>query len=213
MKRFKIEVKNKDSKITNAASFETEQEVNDWIDLQLAKSKPWGFYLPERIKREDDCTAEEIAEALSSEEIIDRVADIYTNYFVEIVNEGAEDEYELWKRDSDCTQEEIDNALDSNEVVIEEESHVEYTLPLTCTYEVIDLGDAPKWEEIRAERDKKIEEMVWVFQRHEREAYLQLDTTLSETVIANCYQYVQDLADIPQLQFDPYSIIWPTKPI
>lgn len=62
------------------------------------------------------------------------------------------------------------------------------------------------WSQIRAERDKRISEVTWRYERyarHDRLGLPQIDN------IEDLDKYVQDLADIPQKQTDPYDIVWP----
>jgi hypothetical protein len=63
-----------------------------------------------------------------------------------------------------------------------------------------------QWRLIRQERDQKIKDVEWRYSRHQRHQRLglaQLDN------IALLDQYVQDLANLPQTQTDPFNIIWP----
>lgn len=65
---------------------------------------------------------------------------------------------------------------------------------------------ASLWNEIRKERDKRIAEMTWRYERwgrHDRMGLPQIDN------IQKLDAYIQALADIPQTQTDPYDIVWP----
>lgn len=64
-----------------------------------------------------------------------------------------------------------------------------------------------QWNVIRQERDMKIQEVAWRYQRIERHARLGIDQIDDINTID---QYVQALADIPQTQTDPFNITWPT---
>jgi hypothetical protein len=63
-----------------------------------------------------------------------------------------------------------------------------------------------EWSRIREKRDQQIKDIEWRYsryQRHQRLGLPQLDD------IALLDQYVQDLANLPQTQTDPFNIIWP----
>ncbi len=62
------------------------------------------------------------------------------------------------------------------------------------------------WNEVRKERDEKIKEVEWRYNRyyrHERLGLAQVDS------IQNLDAYVQALADITK-QENPFSIVWPS---
>lgn len=62
------------------------------------------------------------------------------------------------------------------------------------------------WAGIRQERDRRINEVAWLYERyarHERLGIPQIDN------IQSLDTYVQALANIPQEQEDPYDIVWP----
>lgn len=61
-------------------------------------------------------------------------------------------------------------------------------------------------EEMRAKRDKLIEETRWRIERHQDEILLGLTPTEELLPIL---QYIQDLRDIPQQDSFPNNIIWP----
>lgn len=64
-----------------------------------------------------------------------------------------------------------------------------------------------QWGIVRQERDQRIQEISWRYQRierHQRLGIAQIDD------INTLDQYVQLLADIPQTQTDPFNITWPT---
>lgn len=77
------------------------------------------------------------------------------------------------------------------------------------TLEELQAETEALWNQIRAERDRRIDAMVWRYERwsrHERLGIEQMDD------IQNLDTYIQALADIPQTQTDPYDIVWPEKP-
>lgn len=62
------------------------------------------------------------------------------------------------------------------------------------------------WAGIRKERDIRIHQMTWRYERyarHERLGLPQVDD------IQKLDSYIQALANIPQTQEDPYDIVWP----
>lgn len=66
--------------------------------------------------------------------------------------------------------------------------------------------------QLRRERDRKIEETIWMFQRHQREESLGVQTTLTSQKLDEWLQYWQDLADLPENVVDPSNPEWPEKP-
>lgn len=62
------------------------------------------------------------------------------------------------------------------------------------------------WNQIRVERDRRIEEVTWRYERFARYARLGLEQI---DAIEDLDVYIQALADIPQTQTDPYDIVWP----
>lgn len=74
------------------------------------------------------------------------------------------------------------------------------------TLEELQAETQSVWESIRAERDKRIRDIMWRYERwsrHERLGVQQIDS------ISALDNYVQALANIPQTQIDPYDIVWP----
>lgn len=67
-----------------------------------------------------------------------------------------------------------------------------------------------EWDEVRAERDRRIYEVRWRIERHNDEEALGSD--LSEPDIAPVLSYIQTLRDLPNVQKDPMSISWPPMP-
>jgi hypothetical protein len=63
-----------------------------------------------------------------------------------------------------------------------------------------------QWSLIRAERDRLIKETTWRYERYAR--YERLNVTQVDD-LNSLDQYVQELADVPQTQTDPYNIVWP----
>ena len=62
------------------------------------------------------------------------------------------------------------------------------------------------WNQIRQERDRRIEAMAWRYERYARHERLGIDQVDD---IQKLDTYIQALADIPQTQTDPYDIVWP----
>lgn len=63
-----------------------------------------------------------------------------------------------------------------------------------------------QWNFIRKERDRRIVDVAWRYERYARYARLNIPQ-LDDINILD--QYVQALADIPQTQTDPFNIVWP----
>lgn len=63
--------------------------------------------------------------------------------------------------------------------------------------------DAAKWDEVRAERDRKLKECDWT----------QLpDSPLTSGKKTEYATYRQELRDVPENNADPYDISWPLEP-
>lgn len=74
------------------------------------------------------------------------------------------------------------------------------------TLEELQAETAAVWASVRQERDRRINEMTWRYERyarHERLGLTQIDN------IQSLDNYIQALANIPQTQEDPYDIVWP----
>ena len=65
----------------------------------------------------------------------------------------------------------------------------------------------PTADDIRAERDAKIEAIRWRIERHSDELLLEITPT---EPLEPLLQYVQDLRDVPQQAGFPQDITWPT---
>lgn len=65
------------------------------------------------------------------------------------------------------------------------------------------------WVKVRAERDKKIEAFRWQIDRERDLLTLNLSTGGKLNTLLS---YVQALRDIPQVQPDPFNIVWPDEP-
>jgi len=65
------------------------------------------------------------------------------------------------------------------------------------------------WKKVREERDKKIEVFRWKIDRVRDMITLNLVMGDTLTPLLN---YVQALRDIPQVQPDPFNIVWPDEP-
>lgn len=74
------------------------------------------------------------------------------------------------------------------------------------TLEELQAETAAVWASIRQERDRKISEIAWRYERYARYERLGLPQIDN---IQNLDKYIQALADIPQTQEDPYDIVWP----
>jgi hypothetical protein len=66
------------------------------------------------------------------------------------------------------------------------------------------------WVKVRAERDKKIESFRWKIDR--QQDLIAMSFAAAET-LTPLLVYVQTLRDIPQVQPDPFNIVWPTEPM
>lgn len=67
-------------------------------------------------------------------------------------------------------------------------------------------------EQVRAERDRLLDDSMWMLQRHQSEKQLGRPTTLSEEEFLELLQYQQDLRDVPQQEGFPDAVVWPEKP-
>lgn len=123
-------------------------------------------------------------------------------YLNEISNSQHWGRNERWVQEG---QEDISNALETREVEISPEVMVtEYKLPAEYSIEIIDLGNEPLLELLRAQRDSKLAECDWT----------QLaDCPLSSQAKADWAAYRQALRDLPQQEgLDPANPVWPSKP-
>jgi hypothetical protein len=68
---------------------------------------------------------------------------------------------------------------------------------------------ASAWAKVRAERDKKIESVRWKIDRQRDMLSLNIATP---DKLNSLLTYVQTLRDIPQVQTDPFNIVWPDEP-
>lgn len=66
-----------------------------------------------------------------------------------------------------------------------------------------------KWQEIRKEREQKINSIIWQVERHKQEIELQRKTTLNEKKYICLLQYIQKLRDIPTDHMNPNNVTWP----
>lgn len=69
--------------------------------------------------------------------------------------------------------------------------------------------DVQRAEQIRAQRDKLINEFRWRIERNRDERELGIDTTDD---MIDLLDYVQQLRDVPTQTNFPESIDWPTEP-
>jgi len=85
-------------------------------------------------------------------------------------------------------------------------TYFSYGSGISVVTTVVDVNNDILWEQIRYERDIKIAELDWRYNRYARLARLSLtqidDLTKLDT-------YAQALADITK-QSNPYNIVWPT---
>lgn len=65
-------------------------------------------------------------------------------------------------------------------------------------------------KEVRAERDRRIDNFYWRIQRYERETRMGVSPTTDD--LAAMDQYVKDLADVPEQAGFPETVNWPTEP-
>lgn len=71
------------------------------------------------------------------------------------------------------------------------------------------LDNELKWREIRVEREKRMQEVLWRVDRHNQQ--VAINATPSED-IAPVLTYIQALRDLPQSGQDPFELNWPAKP-
>ena len=69
--------------------------------------------------------------------------------------------------------------------------------------------DDAHWEEVRKERNLRIENFMWKVQRQRDR--IDLGLAEQESIIPYL-EYIQELRDIPQNQTDPLNIVYPTEP-
>lgn len=63
-----------------------------------------------------------------------------------------------------------------------------------------------QWEIVRTERDRRMAEMDWRYLRHARQVRLNIEISDDITILD---KYMQDLAELPDKQSDPFAIDWP----
>ena len=63
-----------------------------------------------------------------------------------------------------------------------------------------------QWVSVRQERDRRIVEVSWRYERYARCERLNITQVDS---ISNLDTYIQALADLPETQTDPFNIVWP----
>lgn len=79
------------------------------------------------------------------------------------------------------------------------------------TAEPVEKNDP--WTSIRAERDSKINAVQFEYERYNRELRLNITPTRNADWMLALDNYVQDLANIPQVyEQTPGDIIWPKLP-
>lgn len=65
---------------------------------------------------------------------------------------------------------------------------------------------------LRMERDSLISSVEWMYNRHDRENRLNLETTLTDAQITELDNYVGALCDLPANTKDLGNPVWPDKP-
>jgi len=78
--------------------------------------------------------------------------------------------------------------------------------------EVTPSSEAEKWDQIKKNRDILINDVMWEYQRHDRETRLELPHKRTDEWMHNLDVYVQSLADIPQNFTSPDDVVWPEPP-
>lgn len=63
---------------------------------------------------------------------------------------------------------------------------------------------------VRGERDRRIADLAWRYERHARELRLGLPPTDDLTALDD---YIQALADVPEQAGFPHTVDWPTPPV
>lgn len=63
--------------------------------------------------------------------------------------------------------------------------------------------------EIRLERDRRLNEILWRIQRYESQKALGTETTDTKEDYLKVLQYIQDLRDVPSQKTFPEKVIWP----
>jgi hypothetical protein len=71
------------------------------------------------------------------------------------------------------------------------------------------LDNELKWREIRVEREKRMQEVLWRVDRYNQQ--VAINATPSEN-ITPVLTYIQALRDLPQSGQDPFELNWPAKP-
>jgi len=69
-----------------------------------------------------------------------------------------------------------------------------------------------KWTYVKIKRNQLIDEVLWEYQRHERESRLGIPHKQTNEWMHNLDLYVQTLADIPQKFSNPDDVVWPELP-
>lgn len=75
------------------------------------------------------------------------------------------------------------------------------------TPEELEMLKQTKWKDVRQQRNILIQSVAWRVERYNR--YLRLGLTPIDDILT-LENYIQELADIPQTQQDPFNIIWPS---
>ena len=76
----------------------------------------------------------------------------------------------------------------------------------------VDRENAEALAILRINRKIRIEEVEWMFRRHDDEVELEILPSLTEAEVKELRQYVQDLRDLPANTSDFTGPVWPDKP-
>ncbi|WP_457571313.1 phage tail assembly chaperone [Desulfovulcanus sp.] len=65
---------------------------------------------------------------------------------------------------------------------------------------------------VKQKRNKLIDEVVWMLDRHRNQKEFGLATTITDEQATVLAQYIQKLRDIPEQEGFPFEFTWPEKP-
>jgi hypothetical protein len=74
------------------------------------------------------------------------------------------------------------------------------------------VTDEQKWATVRADRDRLLNELFWLVERHREQLDLGIETTLSEVQYKSLLKYRQALRDLPDSSKDSEAVVWPKPP-
>lgn len=75
-----------------------------------------------------------------------------------------------------------------------------------------DAKTAGQWAALRAERTRRIDSTVWLFERHQTQKAASISTSITDQKCAEWCTYWQALRDLPANTQDPGSPTWPSEP-